>query len=184
MGTEYPGGPAPAIRFLRGNSGGAGLSYVWAMLSLQEVALRLVVATLVGAVVGLNRDLHHKPAGLRTHSLVGLSSALLVIVALDLTPRDMAGVTRVIQGIVTGIGFLGAGVILHQGESAEIRGLTTAATIWLTAAIGVGCGVGAWRAAGITVILLLAVLILGGGVERAMHRWLRGRSPEAHEHEE
>jgi putative Mg2+ transporter-C (MgtC) family protein len=144
-----------------------------------ELALRLAAATLAGAVVGLNRDLHHKPAGLRTHALVGLGAALLVSVSMALTPTDFAGATRVIQGIVTGIGFLGAGVILHRIGEESIHGLTTAATIWVTAAVGIACGAGYWAAALSTLAILLLVLLLGGPIERTVHRWLdRGPSSE------
>lgn len=150
----------------------------------RELALRLVAATLSGAIVGLNRDLHNKPAGLRTHALVGLGAALLVSVAMALTPTDFAGATRVIQGIVTGIGFLGAGVILHRNDEIGVHGLTTAATIWVTAAVGIACGAGYWAAALSTMAILLLVLLAGGPVERTLHRLLDRHSPSAPSQEE
>lgn len=143
----------------------------------RDLLLRLAAATIAGAIVGLNRDLHHKPAGLRTHALVGLGSAALVVVALTLTEPNVAAAAPVIQGIVTGIGFLGAGVILHQGERAEIHGLTTAATIWVTAALGIACGAGHQAAAGATGALMLLVLSIGGPIERFMHRLIQQAFP-------
>jgi putative Mg2+ transporter-C (MgtC) family protein len=133
-----------------------------------EIALRLMAATLVGSVIGLNRDLHGKPTGVRTMGLVGLGSALIVVAA-GLVGGD-GDATRAVQGIVTGIGFLGAGVIVKDSTSGRIHGLTTAATIWLTAALGVTCGLGHWALALMATGLSLVVLIFGGPIERAMHR--------------
>jgi putative Mg2+ transporter-C (MgtC) family protein len=147
-------------------------------LDTKDLLVRLATATLAGAIVGLNRDLHHKPAGLRTHALVGLGASLLVSASMMLTPNNLAGIAPVIQGIMTGIGFLGAGVILHQGELVEVHGLTTAATIWVTAALGIGCGMGYWPAALGTVTILLLVLSLGGPIERNLHRWLARIFPD------
>jgi putative Mg2+ transporter-C (MgtC) family protein len=141
-------------------------------LPLSEVVIRLLGAAAVGTALGLNRDLRHKPAGVRTHALVGIGAALAVIVTLRLGPTggsDGAAVSRVVQGIITGIGFLGAGVILRPGER-TVRGLTTAATIWVTAALGIACGIGAWRDALVTTALVLTVLVLGGPLERLTHR--------------
>jgi putative Mg2+ transporter-C (MgtC) family protein len=87
-------------------------------------------------------------------------------------------VSRVIQGIITGIGFLGAGVILHRDGGRGVRGLTTAASIWVVAALGIGCGAGQWPIVGVGTGLTLLVLLLGGPFERLMHR-LRGRGAEA-----
>ena len=98
-----------------------------------EIALRLGAATLVGVALGLNRDLHGKPTGVRTLGLVGLGSALIV---LAVGGRVSADASRVIQGIVTGIGFLGAGVIMRNDAGNQIHGITTAACAWLTACIG------------------------------------------------
>jgi putative Mg2+ transporter-C (MgtC) family protein len=140
------------------------------MLEWLDILLRLGAALLIGGVVGLNRELHHKPTGLRTLSLVGLGSALAVLaVAQD----PQADITRVIQGVITGVGFIGAGVILHPATGGdEVHGLTTAATIWVTAALGVLCGVGAWNILAIGVPLVLAVLVFGGAVEKWCHKLL------------
>jgi putative Mg2+ transporter-C (MgtC) family protein len=143
-----------------------------------EIALRLVAATLAGGVIGLNRDLHGKPTGVRTMGLVGLGSALIVVAAGLVGGNGDA--TRAVQGIVTGIGFLGAGVIVKDSTSDRIHGLTTAASIWLTAALGVTCGLGHWVLALVATVLSFIVLMLGGRFEKAIHRrW--PQKPEDHE---
>src|SRR5437660_1214199 len=95
-----------------------------------RVALRLLIAALLGSVVGIQRERSHKAAGLRTHMLVALGSAVFTIVPLEGGASE-ADVTRVIQGIAAGVGFLGGGVILKLPEHARVHGLTTAAGIWL-----------------------------------------------------
>ena len=91
------------------------------------IALRLVLALFVGAVLGLNRWLHHKSAGIRTHSLVAIGSATAVMLISDFIQDDAQSVSRVLQGLITGLGFLGAGVIIHEQRSQKVHGLTTAA---------------------------------------------------------
>jgi putative Mg2+ transporter-C (MgtC) family protein len=144
-------------------------------LGWQEIALRLGSATLAGAVLGVNRELRGKPAGLRTNALVSLGSALLILANLGNSMGADAAVqanamSRVMQGIITGIGFLGAGVILRDTDGTKVHGLTTAATIWLTATLGVLCGAGMWPVALLGVGLTLAILILGGPLEKYLHR--------------
>jgi putative Mg2+ transporter-C (MgtC) family protein len=129
------------------------------------IAAKLGAATLVGALIGLNRDLHKKPTGVRTLGLVGLGTALAVVAA-DEAGLDHGDLSRVEQGIVTGIGFLGAGVIVHD-DVKKIHGLTTAATVWLVACLGIACGLGAWRPMLLAVGLVLLVLIFGGRLEKA-----------------
>jgi putative Mg2+ transporter-C (MgtC) family protein len=150
-------------------------------LTLQEVLLRLGVAMLVGATLGINRDLRDKPAGLRTLSLVTLGSSLLTIVSIEFAvmsqPMDVGALSRVAQGIITGIGFLGAGVILRGESPASVQGLTTAASIWLAACLGIACGAGQWVLALIALALTMFVLVLGGVVEEAIYRRVRGRTP-------
>lgn len=137
--------------------------------------LRLTLAAVVGAAIGLNRDLRNKPAGIRTIGLVSLSSAMLVLslhnYALQLGDAGEDAVSRVIQGLVTGVGFLGAGVIIRDGTS-RVRGLTTAAVIWFAAGIGIVCGVGNWPILITSVVLMFALLLGGGPVERLFHRLL------------
>ena len=139
---------------------------------MNETAVRLLLAVGFGAPVGLNRDLHKKDAGLRTHALVALGAALVVIAAERLpgAPEDRAAaVSRAIQGVLTGIGFVGAGVIVHDA-SRRVYGLTTAAAIWLTALFGVACGVGAYSEALFAVALAFVVIVVGGPIESFMDR--------------
>jgi putative Mg2+ transporter-C (MgtC) family protein len=150
-------------------------------LQLQEAILRMVAAVLLGCVVGLDRNLHGKPTGVKTLGLVALGACLVTMSGLDFFLNGTTGdanVSRVIQGIITGIGFLGAGVILQNQSTGQISGLTTAASIWVTAALGIVCGIGAWQIAAIATVLLLLLLVVGRRIERALHRrWLR-KSPE------
>ncbi len=142
-------------------------------VTVTDLALRLAAATLIGAAIGLNRDLHGKPTGVRTMGLVALASAMIVAVS---DARAGAGdATRAVQGIMTGIGFLGAGVIVKENIAERIHGLTTAATIWLTAALGVACGLGEWQVALTATGLALGLLVLGGAFEKWAHR--RWRPP-------
>ena len=151
-------------------------------LGWQEIALRLGCATLAGAVLGLNRELRGKPAGLRTNALVSLGSALLILAGVGVAGVGgelQANVTsRVMQGVITGIGFLGAGVILRDTGGTQVHGITTAATIWLTAALGVLCGVGMWTLALLGTAITLVVLVLGQPLEKFLHR----KFPKLSEH--
>ncbi len=135
--------------------------------------IRVIAATLLGALLGFQRERAGKPAGLRTHILVSVGTAVVVL-ACAASGMDMDGQSRVIQGIVTGIGFIGAGSILKVSEEKDIRGLTTAAGLWLTAAVGVACGLGTIGIAVIASILALIVL----GLENVAAR-LRKKPQEA-----
>jgi putative Mg2+ transporter-C (MgtC) family protein len=139
----------------------------------EETALRLGAALIVGTILGLNRELHGKPAGLRTHALVSLGAAMATVVVLKSSSGSLAAdqnaVSRVVQGILTGVGFLGAGVILHD-PAGHISGLTTAATIWMCAVLGLVCGMGHWGVLGIAVVLTTLVLALGRPLERLAER--------------
>jgi putative Mg2+ transporter-C (MgtC) family protein len=104
-------------------------------------AARLGLAAALGAIMGYQRERVHSTAGLRTHMLVCLGAAFFVMASVE-SGQTSADVSRVIQGIVAGVGFLGAGTILKVGEGLQVHGLTTAASIWLTAAIGTGAGLG------------------------------------------
>lgn len=147
------------------------------MLNLDwiDIAARLGSAVLAGAILGINRDLRHKPAGLRTHALVSLGSAVVVVAVASMPDANADAVARVIQGLVTGVGFIGAGVILHHDAERRVVGLTTAASIWVAAALGTACGTGSWGIAVLGLMLTLAVLVLGGPLERA---WERRLGPE------
>jgi len=123
------------------------------------VLLRVFAAVLLGAVVGIERERAGKPAGLRTHMLVSLGTAVVVIACQD-SGMSLDGLSRVIQGMVTGIGFIGAGTILKLNEQREIQGLTTAAGLWMTAAIGVAAGLGILGVAGIGTLDTVLILVL------------------------
>jgi putative Mg2+ transporter-C (MgtC) family protein len=150
------------------------------MLDWSDIVLRLGVATLAGGLIGLNRDLHGKPIGLRTLGLVGLATAVIVLFSDQSTgaARISDATSRVVQGILTGIGFLGAGVIIHGQHHFRVRGLTSAACTWLTACIGIVCGAGQWRIVGVALVLTFLLLFAGGHVEHRLHRALGGK-PEA-----
>lgn len=130
-----------------------------------RIALRLLVATLLGAVIGWQRERTHKPAGLRTHMLVALGCAVFVV-ACDHSALDADGLSRVIQGIATGIGFIGAGTILKRPQEGEVHGLTTAASVWLTAAAGVTAGLGRLGIALLGVTLAWLILEMLQRLER------------------
>jgi len=140
-----------------------------------DIALRLTGALLIGGLIGLERSYHGRPAGFRTHALVCLSTSLLMLVTVYET-RWFPGVaqgrisldpTRMAQGIMTGIGFLGAGTIMKEGLS--VRGLTTAASIWITAAIGILVGIGFYFPALFATALTLGTL--------SVFRWIESRIP-------
>ncbi len=151
------------------------------MITLTDIVLRLGAAALLGGAIGLNRDLRGKPTGVRTLGLVGLGSAAIVLGAADWMQTGSLDpdISRVIQGVLTGVGFLGAGVILHGPASKRVHGLTTAACTWVTACLGMICGLGHWRIALVSAVLVFLVLILGGPLERAVHALWDKDGPEA-----
>lgn len=127
---------------------------------LIRVCLRLVIAIILGGLIGLEREKNDKPAGIRTHMLVAMGSALFVLVPLELG-MPLNEISRTVQGVATGIGFIGAGAIIKLTDSQEVQGLTTAAGIWLTAGVGVAVGLGSLGIAVLAVIfswLILAVM--------------------------
>ncbi len=150
------------------------------MIDTTDAILRLVTATVVGAAIGLNRDLHGKPTGIRTMGIVALGSALIVLASqYPAQITDQAAASRVMQGIITGIGFLGAGVILHNPSGGKVHGLTTAAAIWLTACIGAACGAGAWHLVLASAVLVAVILLAGRPLEQAFERiYPRARSDD------
>jgi putative Mg2+ transporter-C (MgtC) family protein len=141
------------------------------LLDWQDIVLRLGAATLAGGLIGLNRDLHSKPIGLRTLGLVGLAAAMVVVLEESSGNPD----PRIIQGILTGVGFLGAGVIIHADPNVRIRGLTSAACTWLTACIGIMCGAGQWKIVAVGLGITFVVLIAGGRAEAWLHSALSGK---------
>ena len=148
------------------------------MLDWPDIALRLGAATAIGGAIGLNRDLHRKSAGVRTVGVVALASAAVTLGTIMAVGPD--GAARVIQGLVTGIGFLGAGVIVHgQGGGHKVHGLTTAAAIWAATAIGALCAMGLWPLTAVTVVLMFTLLTLGGRLEKWLHGTLAGEKEES-----
>ncbi|CCD37086.1 unnamed protein product [Candidatus Paraburkholderia kirkii UZHbot1] len=142
---------------------------------LADAVLRMLSAILIGCVIGIDRDLHGKPTGMKTLGLVSLGAciATMCVQGFSMTLSSDADVSRAVQGIVTGVGFLGAGVILQNPRENRVRGLTTAASIWMTTAVGIVCGLGVWSAALIAMILMIALLTLGRVVEkRLLRRWM------------
>jgi putative Mg2+ transporter-C (MgtC) family protein len=139
-----------------------------------DIVARLALSAVVGAAIGLNRDLHHKQAGVRTNALVSLGAALAVLLVFppdDEPARHYDALSRVIQGVLTGIGFLGAGVILRDPASRRISGLTTAAAVWLSALLGTAAGAGAYVPVGAALAIALLAIACGGPFER----WFRQR---------
>jgi len=136
------------------------------------ILLRLCLALLVGGMIGWERQLRHKPAGLRTHMLVSMGSALFVLIPLAIGKNENGrdAIERVIQGIAAGIGFLGGGEILRQSKQetgeVEVHGLTSAAAIWVSAALGTAAGCGLWEMALIGALLSLFVLKVVKQLER------------------
>jgi putative Mg2+ transporter-C (MgtC) family protein len=136
-------------------------------LSTLEVGLRLGAATLVGALMGINRDLANKPIGMRTLGLVALGAAAASVATIQVAgmaenPDAMSRVVQgIIQGVMAGISFIGAGVILRDAKARTVEGLTTAATVWVTAALGIACGLGRWDvvAVGVTIALMLLMAV-------------------------
>jgi putative Mg2+ transporter-C (MgtC) family protein len=126
---------------------------------LAIISIRLIAAVLLGGFLGIERERVGKPAGLRTHTIVCLATTLVVLACTEVK-MSPDGLSRVIQGIVTGIGFVGAGSILKLSEQREIKGLTTAAGLWMTAIIGIAVGLGSLGLAVIGTVLTLLVLVL------------------------
>jgi len=123
------------------------------MESYYDILIRLVAAALVGGIIGLEREMLHKPAGIRTHMLVALGSAVFATMTLEIAPVEIA---RVVAGVITGIGFLGAGTIFKSKD--DVHGLTSAASIWVVAGIGLCVGLGLYFLSTIATILALIIL--------------------------
>jgi putative Mg2+ transporter-C (MgtC) family protein len=136
-------------------------------LKLVDIALRLGAAALAGMVLGIEREWHQKPAGLRTNMLVSLAAAAFTIisfelyhVSLEISPNSSGDPIRVIEGVVAGVAFLGAGVIIQS--RGDVRNLTTGATIWMSGATGLACGGGFYIVAGLLVAASLVILVAFG----------------------
>jgi putative Mg2+ transporter-C (MgtC) family protein len=134
---------------------------------IARIIIRLLAAMLLGAIIGIQREHTGKPAGMRTHMLVALGAALFTLAPLEFG-MDSADLSRVIQGLAAGIGFIGGGAILKLSEEREIQGLTTAAGIWMTAAVGVAVGMGRLGLSLLSVVLTWFVLEILGKIELRM----------------
>jgi putative Mg2+ transporter-C (MgtC) family protein len=148
-------------------------TYYFAPNDFINIIFRLCLALMIGAIIGIERQLRHKPAGLRTHMLVSFGSAVFTLIPLQmgiLQPSPDA-ISRVIQGIATGVGFLGAGEIVRessqQSQRSEVRGLTSAAAIWVSAGLGIAAGCGLWQLGLIGAVLTFAVLNLFKRLEKS-----------------
>lgn len=147
--------------------------------SLTHALIRLLAATVLGAIIGAQRERAGKPAGLRTHMLVTVGTAVFVLACSGVGMGHDAQ-SRVIQGIVTGIGFIGAGSILKLDRERDIQGLTTAAGVWMTAAVGVAVGLGSLGVAILSTIFTLIILSIGKRFETHMGQ----PNPAQREHED
>jgi putative Mg2+ transporter-C (MgtC) family protein len=118
---------------------------------LRELLLRRIVATVIGAILGIDRDIHKKPAGLRVLALVSLGASLVTVCTVAAVSEEgtnpIEATTKVVQGIIGGIGILGGGVTLRGARSEEVHGQTTATSSWFSAGLGTSCGLGHWRVA-------------------------------------
>jgi putative Mg2+ transporter-C (MgtC) family protein len=137
------------------------------------LTFRLALALLVGGVIGWNRQAAGKPAGLRTHMLVSLGAALFVLIPLlSSSSTSIDSLSRAIQGVATGVGFLGAGEILHGSErestKLSVKGMTSAATIWVTAALGMVAGCGFWQLILLSTMMTLLILSVAKKIERGV----------------
>jgi putative Mg2+ transporter-C (MgtC) family protein len=151
-------------------------------LGLLEILARLGAAGVAGGAIGLNRNLHHQGAGLRTYGLVALSTAGLTVGIL-LAGGGTETLSRVVQGILAGVGFLGGGVILRRSDGVRITGLTSAAAVWFVAGMAVICGLGLWTLTAVLLTFAWGLLVFGRRVERLTER-IFGADPqddEAHE---
>jgi len=144
-----------------------------------DFALRLGLALVVGSILGLNRWLHHKSAGMRTHALVSVGAATALMLNSQIPNYDAQAVSHVLQGLITGLGFLGAGVIIQEGTSQKIHGLTTAASIWITMLIGAALGMGQIMLGTMAVVATGLVLVVGNAIERLVDRQFGGQSASA-----
>lgn len=142
-------------------------------LSNGQILIRLLLAAGIGALLGAEREMRHKSAGFRTNILIAVGACVFTIVGLSFPSGDPS---RVTAQIVTGVGFLGAGAILHSGNS--VHGMTTAATIWVNAALGAAAGLGHYRLALMSAALTLAVLLILAPIERTIEQTIARNPPQ------
>jgi putative Mg2+ transporter-C (MgtC) family protein len=135
-----------------------------------DLTVRLIVALLLGAVIGWERELQRMPAGFRTHALVSLGAAIFTVVSAFAFTGPLSDPTRIAAQIVSGVGFLGGGAILHYGGT--VRGLTTAASLWAVATVGMAAGAGLFVVAAVSAVLVIVALEIFQRVERVVKRRL------------
>lgn len=149
---------------------------------LHEMFFRLGTATFLGGCLGVDRDLHRKPAGIRVLALVSMGAAAISMVSAIAVSGEKGplndGVLRTIQGVLSGIGFLGAGVIMRAQGRDEVHGIVTAASIWVSAILGMICGIGNWQLALCTFLLAWTVLVCGRTIEKKVMQFAPPLSPE------
>jgi putative Mg2+ transporter-C (MgtC) family protein len=143
---------------------------LWDWQPFWDDLTRLGVATLLGGLIGLEREWKGHWAGLRTHMMVSVGCAIFVIAGVSLAKNEGEAVSRIIQGIASGIGFLGAGTILKLDQKQQIKGLTTASSIWLSAALGTAAGLGEYALAIASAIVSLFILGVLGPIEKLLER--------------
>jgi putative Mg2+ transporter-C (MgtC) family protein len=134
-----------------------------------QVLVRLGMALVLGGALGFEREYFHKPAGMRTHMLVATAAALFLVVTQG-AGMDQAALSRVMQGVLAGVGFLGGGAILRSRDQSHVTGLTSAAGIWFTTAIGLSCGLGRLGTAVLATLLGLVVLFALGSLEARVEK--------------
>ncbi|TWU20330.1 MgtC/SapB family protein [Bythopirellula polymerisocia] len=139
--------------------------------------IRLALAILLGSIVGAERQLAGQSAGLRTHVMVALGSAVFTLAGIATAGGNLYQVTRVVQGVAAGVGFLGAGAILRQNGDAKVRGLTTAGSIWVAAAMGTSAGLGEYALAASATIASLTVLVILRSLSRRLDDYAKRHEP-------
>jgi putative Mg2+ transporter-C (MgtC) family protein len=159
--------------------------YLVTQTPILEIAARMALAVVFGMIIGIEREVRQRPAGLRTHMLISLAAAVFTLLTFELTMTAVsidnqairADPVRVTQAVVAGVAFLGAGSIIRA--RGELRGITTGASIWLAGAIGVACGGGYYAIAALTLVFAMVILSVVGLLERRLSDTLRHRPPDA-----
>ncbi len=134
------------------------------MVMENEVVFRLILSALIGMLIGLDREIKQKSGGLRTHGIITSAASLYTIISVSIFGADPG---RVVAQIVTGVGFIGAGVIFKDQD--KVKGITTAADIWMSAAIGAAIGLGLYKAAIVSTIIIILILAPARAIDRALH---------------
>lgn len=144
-----------------------------------DIMGRMLLAVVAGAIIGIDRELQRKPAGVRTHALVAMGACMFTMIGLivaDVPTLDLSAPGRVVQGVVAGVGFIGAGAIFRREGLTGGQGLTTAASVWVVAAVGAGSAAGLWRLSAVAVVLAVLILLLEEPVDRLVDYMSRRRS--------